>query len=209
MDQRNTVHDLRAKQFSKLPISRNLLLHVTDSTFLALLRIEGILGVVFPQCLAQLQLSRRVPLARVAKPLLRPRDEFPETSLELLEVQEITKSQTVSDCLRRVAWANPALRGANGIGALLRLEDAIDDLVAVKEDVGTCRNEHPLECSRVEFLQLLQLPHKRGDVDHDTVSNEVLASLVDHSTRKKMKGILLSIHKQSVSSIRSAVKACT
>mmetsp|Transcript_66098 Transcript_66098/g.215041 ORF Transcript_66098/g.215041 Transcript_66098/m.215041 type:complete len:396 (+) Transcript_66098:589-1776(+) len=207
VDEGHRVDNLTPQDVGKLPVALDLLLDARDAALLAALGVEGGLRVVRHQGLSQLRLLLCVLLPRVAEALLRPSDQLSQPALELLEVQEVTEAEAVADGLRRVARADAALRGADGVRALLRLQDAVDNLVAVKEQMRTGRDEDPLDRPRVEVLEVIQLPHERRHVDHHAVTDQVLAGPIDHAARQQVEGVLLAIHEKGVPGVGAAVKA--
>mmetsp|Transcript_56431 Transcript_56431/g.123318 ORF Transcript_56431/g.123318 Transcript_56431/m.123318 type:complete len:398 (+) Transcript_56431:271-1464(+) len=121
VDEGHGVDDLRPQQLSELSVALNLLLDAANTSLLAAFRIEGMAGVVLSQGLSQHSLSLCVPFSGISEPLLGPSDKFAEPPLEGLEVQEVAETEAVSDGLRRVAGADAALGGSDGVRALLGL----------------------------------------------------------------------------------------
>mmetsp|Transcript_32937 Transcript_32937/g.90948 ORF Transcript_32937/g.90948 Transcript_32937/m.90948 type:complete len:238 (-) Transcript_32937:98-811(-) len=206
MNQGHRVNDLCSQDGRVLAVPLNLVLNAFDSALGPALGVEGVLRVILPQGLAQQQLGLRVLLAWVPKAFLGPRDKVAHPPLELIEVQEVAKAEAVANGLRGVAGPDAALGGANGAGTLLSLENAIDDLVAVEENMCSCGDVNPLYGTRVKVLQVLQLPHERRNVDHDTIADEILARLVDHPTWQQVEGILLPVDQEGVPGIGAAVE---
>mmetsp|Transcript_104617 Transcript_104617/g.295958 ORF Transcript_104617/g.295958 Transcript_104617/m.295958 type:complete len:203 (-) Transcript_104617:3-611(-) len=122
-------------------------------------------------------------------------------------MEEVAETQAVADCFGRVARPYATLGGADGGGARLDLQDAVDDLVAVEEQVRPGGDEHPLHGARVEVLERVELLHERGDVDHHTVADEVLARLVDHAARQQVECVLVAADHQGVACVGTAVEA--
>merc|ERR1719271_634249 len=99
MNQRNRIHNLRPQQFCEISISLDFFIYAAYATLGTILRVKCFLGVVILQCLSQVGLRRRIPVAWLSEALLRPSNELAQPALEFLEVEKIAKAKAIPDGL--------------------------------------------------------------------------------------------------------------
>mmetsp|Transcript_4789 Transcript_4789/g.12296 ORF Transcript_4789/g.12296 Transcript_4789/m.12296 type:complete len:416 (+) Transcript_4789:506-1753(+) len=207
MNESDRVDDLLPQQLSEIAVPLHLLIHTGHATLCAIHRVERLLRVVLAQALAQQCLRLRVRIAGLAVALLRPPDELSQPLLKFLKVEEVTKAQAIPDGLRRIARADATLGGADRVAGCLHLEDAINDLMAVDQDVRACGDEHPLKRTWVKVFQRVQLFHHCRQVACNAVADEILAALVDDPAGEQVERVLLTVDNKRVACVGSAVKA--
>mmetsp|Transcript_54343 Transcript_54343/g.87793 ORF Transcript_54343/g.87793 Transcript_54343/m.87793 type:complete len:249 (-) Transcript_54343:49-795(-) len=207
MDESHRVHDLMSKQLRIASVPLQLFLQIANAPFRLVLWIKGSSRVVVPQTLTHQLLRGLVALLRSPVALLRPLDQLPKLLLERLKVQQVPQADAVADALGGVAWANATLGGADGVARRLRFKDAVDDLMAVKQQVRTGGDKHTLNGPWIEVLELVELAHQSRNVAHDTVADEILTLFVDDAAGQEVEGILLPFNYQRVPCIGSAIEA--
>ena len=175
MNERHRINDACPQQLRVTSVALDLLFNAGNSSPLTI-GIECHLRIVVLQILPQNGLFWRIPVPDVTEPLLGPTNEFAQTLLKLVEMQQVSESETIANGLRRVAGADASFGGANGVAVLLGLQQTVDHLVAVKEDVRASGDVQTFDGPRVELLQVLQLPHQGRNVHNDTVADDVLGN---------------------------------
>mmetsp|Transcript_87022 Transcript_87022/g.280875 ORF Transcript_87022/g.280875 Transcript_87022/m.280875 type:complete len:311 (-) Transcript_87022:2-934(-) len=188
-------------------ISLDLFLDAANATLGTVLRVEGAARVVLVQALPKVLLGLGVRRVGLPEALLRPLDQLTQPFLEDIEVKQVRKSKPIPDGLRGVRRADAALGGADGVAGGLGLQDAVDDLVAVEEDVRARGNENALDGARVELFQGVQLLHQGGHMANHAVADEVFATSVDDATRQQVEGILPPLDDQRMAGVRATIEA--
>mmetsp|Transcript_30436 Transcript_30436/g.56872 ORF Transcript_30436/g.56872 Transcript_30436/m.56872 type:complete len:243 (-) Transcript_30436:38-766(-) len=122
-------------------------------------------------------------------------------------LEEISDTKAVSVALRSISRSNSLFRRTNCSRTESGFTHSVNDLVGVQNQVSSIGNLKPAIIIHIRIIQRLQLFQQSGNMDYNPVSDDVGLVLVEHSTRQEMKGELLAVHDQCVSSVGPPVKS--
>ena len=102
-------------------------------------------------------------------------------------VKEMVDAKARSGCFARVGRANALLGGADTGSTKLDLFQSVDDLMEIKDEVGTVGDEKAASAVQPLALESLELFEERGDMDDNARSNKTSACRVDETCQNLNK----------------------